>query len=111
MTISPRCRASATPAASPINQQNAPAPAQSSPGHQATGVSCRSSGKRCCTSQKRMKGMSRQWPKVEAFHHMSAIPMRSEEHTSDLQSLMRISYAVFCLKKKTTHHNTKNRDE
>src|SRR3546814_1427132 len=32
---------------------------------------------------------------------------RSEEHTSELQSLMRISYAVFCLKKKTTYttHN------
>src|SRR3546814_6445664 len=29
--------------------------------------------------------------------------MRSEEHTSELQSLMRISYAVFCLKKKTIH--------
>src|SRR3546814_19178374 len=28
-------------------------------------------------------------------------PVRSEEHTSELQSLMRISYAVFCLKKKT----------
>src|SRR3546814_8817122 len=28
---------------------------------------------------------------------------RSEEHTSELQSLMRISYDVFCLKKKTTH--------
>src|SRR3546814_2165931 len=28
---------------------------------------------------------------------------RSEEHTSELQSLMRNSYAVFCLKKKTTH--------
>src|SRR3546814_8974484 len=28
---------------------------------------------------------------------------RSEEHTSELQSLMRISYAVFCLKKKTKH--------
>src|SRR3546814_10101749 len=28
---------------------------------------------------------------------------RSEEHTSELQSLMRISYAVFCLKKKTTN--------
>src|SRR3546814_19221927 len=28
---------------------------------------------------------------------------RSEEHTSELQSLMRSSYAVFCLKKKTTH--------
>src|SRR3546814_994495 len=37
---------------------------------------------------------------------------RSEEHTSELQSLMRISYAVFCLKKKITkkesiRHNTK----
>src|SRR3546814_10638908 len=31
---------------------------------------------------------------------------RSEEHTSELQSLMRISYAVFCLKKKT-HNNNK----
>src|SRR3546814_5026115 len=30
---------------------------------------------------------------------------RSEEHTSELQSLMRISYAVFCLKKKTTTSN------
>src|SRR3546814_4385116 len=29
---------------------------------------------------------------------------RSEEHTSELQSLMRISYAVFCLKKKTQHN-------
>src|SRR3546814_7122073 len=29
---------------------------------------------------------------------------RSEEHTSELQSLMRISYAVFCLKKKTRRH-------
>src|SRR3546814_6155077 len=29
--------------------------------------------------------------------------MRSEEHTSELQSLMRISYAVFCLKKKIKH--------
>src|SRR3546814_1069397 len=39
-------------------------------------------------------------------HHRPArgvrsIPRRSEEHTSELQSLMRISYAVFCLKKKT----------
>src|SRR3546814_6251822 len=32
---------------------------------------------------------------------------RSEEHTSELQSLMRISYAVFCLKKKTRHHTQK----
>src|SRR3546814_1488754 len=33
---------------------------------------------------------------------------RSEEHTSELQSLMRISYAVFCLKKKTERQNTTN---
>src|SRR3546814_19951510 len=32
-------------------------------------------------------------------------PPRSEEHTSELQSLMRISYAVFCLKKKKTIQN------
>src|SRR3546814_9789998 len=32
-----------------------------------------------------------------------AVELRSEEHTSELQSLMRISYAVFCLKKKTRH--------
>src|SRR3546814_9939182 len=36
---------------------------------------------------------------------------RSEEHTSELQSLMRISYAVFCLKKTNTHDsNQKHRD-
>src|SRR3546814_4504934 len=33
---------------------------------------------------------------------------RSEEHTSELQSLMRISYAVFCLKKKKKHTNRQN---
>src|SRR3546814_8893003 len=34
--------------------------------------------------------------------------VRSEEHTSELQSLMRISYAVFCLKKKTTEQTQKH---
>src|SRR3546814_9161675 len=34
---------------------------------------------------------------------------RSEEHTSELQSLMRISYAVFCLKKKKTPQSTTNK--
>src|SRR3546814_2663794 len=34
---------------------------------------------------------------------------RSEEHTSELQSLMRISYAVFCLKKKTQQKTSKHR--
>src|SRR3546814_4756794 len=36
--------------------------------------------------------------------HSVASADRSEEHTSELQSLMRISYAVFCLKKKNTNH-------
>src|SRR3546814_5232593 len=36
------------------------------------------------------------------------IRMRSEEHTSELQSLMRISYAVFCLKKKKNQKNYKH---
>src|SRR3546814_7060623 len=35
-------------------------------------------------------------------------PVRSEEHTSELQSLMRISYAVFCLKKKNKSHKHKH---
>src|SRR3546814_4778367 len=38
-----------------------------------------------------------------ASHLMRAISWRSEEHTSELHSLMRISYAVFCLKKKKKH--------
>src|SRR3546814_9737176 len=39
---------------------------------------------------------------------MKEFDMRSEEHTSELQSLMRISYAVFCLKKKRKIHKTRN---
>src|SRR3546814_1345334 len=40
--------------------------------------------------------------KVEGFACFAREFRRSEEHTSELQSLMRISYAVFCLKKKNT---------
>src|SRR3546814_1115258 len=36
------------------------------------------------------------------------LALRSEEHTSELQSLMRISYAVFCLKKKKKQYSTEN---
>src|SRR3546814_6739314 len=52
-------------------------------------------------------------PRVE-FRSKSAQCDRSEEHTSELQSLMRISYAVFCLKKKKKHkyanRNAQNRE-
>src|SRR3546814_2375139 len=44
---------------------------------------------------------SKSWLHGSRFSH--PLPLRSEEHTSELQSLMRISYAVFCLKKKNTH--------
>src|SRR3546814_5198584 len=44
-------------------------------------------------------------------HRMETDPERSEEHTSELQSLMRISYAVFCLKKKNTRKKNISRRE
>src|SRR3546814_9896662 len=42
-------------------------------------------------------------PKSLLRHKLAVSQRRSEEHTSELQSLMRISYAVFCLKKKNKH--------
>src|SRR3546814_8114496 len=43
-------------------------------------------------------------PQHEVFLCVTrSLPHRSEEHTSELQSLMRISYAVYCLKKKTNN--------
>src|SRR3546814_8244424 len=43
---------------------------------------------------------------AEAVREGALLRVRSEEHTSELQSLMRISYAVFCLNKHNKHHNT-----
>src|SRR3546814_10075633 len=43
-------------------------------------------------------------------HWMPAGPLRSEEHTSELQSLMRISYAVFCLKKKKKNRHSYSKE-
>src|SRR3546814_10736800 len=45
--------------------------------------------------------------KAAAAHNRKVAKPRSEEHTPELQSLMRISYAVFCLKHKTNEHETK----
>src|SRR3546814_2189297 len=44
------------------------------------------------------------WPGWHVVEMRDVRQMRSEEHTSELQSLMRISYAVFCLKKKNTNN-------
>src|SRR3546814_6978387 len=55
-----------------------------------------------------LSGQSSSWPEglgkagQTQYRQGTQLRRRSEEHTSDLQSLMRISYAVFCLKKKTT---------
>src|SRR3546814_8582136 len=43
---------------------------------------------------------------LDAFAEHLECKIRSEEHTSELQSLMRISYAVFCLKQKKKHIHT-----
>src|SRR3546814_6066010 len=53
------------------------------------------------TSSRRPLSLSR-------FTIAPSVSRRSEEHTSELQSLMRISYAVFCLKKKNTTKKTNN---
>src|SRR3546814_4026042 len=50
-------------------------------------------------------GRPQSWQCLVSLFRRSGEQQRSEEHTSELQSLMRISYAVFCLKKKNKTHN------
>src|SRR3546814_6985650 len=47
--------------------------------------------------------------RIDGLPYANRAEPRSEEHTSELQSLMRISYAVFCLKKKTTQQHDKDK--
>src|SRR3546814_2560062 len=68
-------------------------------------LGCLGEGRRRCQSDRSKPGFHEQdsrnllnrWRRRRIS---CAVAMRSEEHTSELQSLMRISYAVFCLKKK-----------
>src|SRR3546814_1582386 len=56
------------------------------------------------------RGRPERATRARARHRAGLMGGRSEEHTSELQSLMRISYAVFCLKKKKNnnhHYNSK----
>src|SRR3546814_3128478 len=53
----------------------------------------------------RLVGQLLQFPR-HLSQHVGGFVLRSEEHTSELQSLMRISYAVFCLKKKKDNQTT-----
>src|SRR3546814_6243258 len=53
--------------------------------------------------ERSLRGRARTLPAVGASIDALKFGVRSEEHTSELQSLMRISYAVFCLKKNNTY--------
>src|SRR3546814_5488635 len=57
----------------------------------------------CCDRSIARRGL----PGLECILQVEQCSGRSEEHTSELQSLMRISYAVFCLKKKKKKQNIK----
>src|SRR3546814_1514178 len=68
---------------------------------------------RCCSSRSACSAESahsQSRSSVRATKRLSGSTARSEEHTSELQSLMRISYAVFCLKKKKPHKKEHTRD-
>src|SRR3546814_9568167 len=54
------------------------------------------------------KGMSGPGDEDYILRLVKPLALRSEEHTSELQSLMRISYAVFCLKKKLQNQTQEN---
>src|SRR3546814_6055806 len=73
------------PGGVPLGYQSSPSFKKRAPARRSRGIAkpsmCAHSGAGTCWA----------WPNL---------PVRSEEHTSELQSLMRISYAVFCLKKK-----------
>src|SRR3546814_6383382 len=59
-------------------------------------------------AEMRLAGIARTSDVAWAILETDGKISRSEEHTSELQSLMRISYAVFCLKKKKKRYNRKN---
>src|SRR3546814_2825482 len=66
-----------------------------------------------CAATDRVKAAHPAGPRTNFPKTLKAYPpnpagYRSEEHTSELQSLMRISYAVFCLKKKNTNTLTQS---
>src|SRR3546814_3215812 len=74
------------------------------PCHGAPGVPSAQMGKGTNPAPPELSETVHKWTPAELFwivkYGLKMTGMRSEEHTSELQSLMRISYAVFCLKKK-----------
>src|SRR3546814_7797794 len=68
--------------------------------HDEIWLALRTRGLHPLSGAERARSFSRRFRRSRATHRSSGVRTRSEEHTSELQSLMRISYAVFCLKKK-----------
>src|SRR3546814_6817681 len=62
-------------------------------------------------TRERVRRVTCRPPSIPNLQHLLLRDTRSEEHTSELQSLMRISYAVFCLKKKKTKKTHNNNSE
>src|SRR3546814_7166012 len=80
--------------------------------HSTSGTESRSNGNApqgISGTQRRYFGNGSLFPtRLESVSRAASAHSRSEEHTSELQSLMRISYAVFCLKKKKKRKKYKN---
>src|SRR3546814_1043730 len=76
---------------------------------QSSSASCEPPGRHCCTisagTRRPKYSLTTDWRRPTVAPTSPTRHCRSEEHTSELQSLMRISYAVFCLKKKKKHPN------
>src|SRR3546814_6845761 len=70
------------------------------PGSPSVRRSRRRGGARCCWSRASANRRALRPPRAPLRRRAGSAQRRSEEHTSELQSLMRSSYAVFCLKKK-----------
>src|SRR3546814_7764559 len=78
--------------------------------HRAHGVGCddggRHPGARQCRIERPRPDARRHLGRASETRHRAYQGPRSEEHTSELQSLMRTSYSVFCLKKKNNTENS-----
>src|SRR3546814_2267727 len=87
---------SAKPATKPTRPYFSSGPCAKPPGWAAEKLATDSLGR----SHRSKLGKNRLQLAIDLTREVLRVPDRSEEHTSELQSLMRISYAVFCLKKK-----------
>src|SRR3546814_1807310 len=75
-------------------------------GHAAADAQRAQTPRDCLFSAPAAAPPDRYWPWHDRLPDRRSVASRSEEHTSELQSLMRISYAVFCLKKKNKRTTT-----